>query len=291
MMMSAQRDLDGIVTTLCRISRDQSADPYQILQWPESLGKDQWCFTPEFISIGALPEYERLSEQERKRLSFYEAVNFFSLNIHGEKALIEGLAKNLYRRHDPFVSPYLHHFLAEENRHMTLFGEFCTRYAGKIYPDKKMAVPREFADGEEEFLFFIKVMIFEEVVDVYNRTMADDSRLVPLARQINRLHHVDESRHLAFGRVMAKWLFKRYSPQWSDETLIGIRNCVAAYLEMTWREYYNAEVYRDAGLEDPYGLCERAWARPQARAHRRRINQRVIQYLQESGILWEAPTS
>src|SRR6266705_194388 len=61
-----------------------------------------------------------------------------NLNIHGEKALVEGLARKLYEREKREISPYLHHFLDEENKHMVYFGEFCTRYAGKIYPDKKL---------------------------------------------------------------------------------------------------------------------------------------------------------
>ena len=50
---------------------------------------------------------------------------------------------------DPMLSPYLHHFLDEENKHMIYFGRFCTDYANKIYPDKKLVFPREH-DGADE---------------------------------------------------------------------------------------------------------------------------------------------
>ena len=112
-----------------------------------------------------------------KRLSFCETVNFFSLNIHGEKRLIEGLARRLYRRGMEDLTAYLHHFLDEENKHMVYFGGFCTEYAGKVYPDRKVAFPREYAAGEEDFLFFAQVLIFEEIVDVYNVHLATDERL------------------------------------------------------------------------------------------------------------------
>ncbi len=288
--MLGQKDVSTTVQTLCRVSEDQFADPFETLSWPESLDKAQWCFSPELISIYDMPEYNELSEERKKLLSFYETVNFFSLNIHGEKALIEGLARNLYVRQSPHISPYLHHFLDEENKHMIYFGRFCTYYAGKIYPDFKMAFPREYAPGEEEFLFFVKVMIFEEIVDAYNKSMAVDTRLAPLAREINRLHHVDESRHLAFGRTIVKWLFDNYSGQWPEDTIAGVREYIDAYLLATWREYYNTAVYQDVGFEDPCELRERAFARPAARAQREKVSRQCISYLLDTKILLEEPS-
>src|SRR5262249_21207794 len=155
---------------------------------------------------------------------------------------------------------------------------FCTDYAKKIYPDRKLVFPREHAAGEEEFLFFVKVMIFEEIVDVYNRRMGDDQRLVPIVREINRLHHIDEARHLSFGRAIVKWLFDRYATQWPPDTLGQWRDYVAAYLQSTWREYYNSDVYRDAGIADCYGVQQRAHDSPAARAHRASVTDGCVRY-------------
>ena len=287
--MLEQRGIGSVVTTLCRISEEQFADPYETLVWPPSIDKNEWYFSPELISIYGTPEYNGLSEDQKRLLSFYETVNFFSLNIHGEKALIEGLARNLYARENPRLSPYLHHFLDEENKHMIYFGRFCTYYAGKIYPDKKMMFHREYAPGEEELLFFAKVMIFEEIVDAYNKWMAGDTRVQPLARDINRLHHIDESRHLAFGRSIVKWLFQEYAKQWPPETIEAVRKYIVSYIRSTWLEYYNAAVYADAGLAEPFALRERAFARAEARAHRQKITKRCIEFLMETEILVEEP--
>ena len=32
---------------------------------------------------------------------------------------------------------------------MVYFGTFCNRYAGKIYPERKLAFPREYAPGDD----------------------------------------------------------------------------------------------------------------------------------------------
>ena len=198
------RDFSSTVEKLCNASRRNYVNPYDHIQWPESLDQDQWFFSSELLSLYGTPLYRDMTEEQKKRLSFYETVNFFSLNIHGEKALVEGLAHRAYRSNMESVTPYLHHFLDEENKHMVYFGGFCQRYAGKVYRDRKLMFPREYAPGEEDFLFFAKVLIFEEIVDVYNMAMAKDSRLPAIVRRINLAHHLEESRHLAFGRLFVK---------------------------------------------------------------------------------------
>ena len=278
-----------IVDKLCEASRKQFVNPYEYLEWPKQLNAEQWCTSPELISLYGTEAYETLNEAQRKQLSFYEAVNFFSLNIHGEKSLVEGLAQRVYRKSNDVITPYLHHFLDEENKHMVYFGGFCTKYGGKVYPDRKMAVPRECAPGEEDFLFFTKVMLFEEIVDVYNLRMSSDERLVPIARQINLIHHREEARHLVFGREIVKRLFDHYASTWSAETLQGIREYLGGYLVTTWKEYYNPDVYKDANLQDPYGLQQQAFSHERCRSHRRQVSEKCLRYLVEHGILEREP--
>ena len=92
----------------------------------------------------ASPAFAALDDAQRKRLSFYELAGFFSLILQGERPLLEGMSHRLYTLEKRLpVLEYLHHFLDEENKHMVMFGEFCHRYIGKVYPEKKIALPRE----------------------------------------------------------------------------------------------------------------------------------------------------
>jgi hypothetical protein len=279
----------GSVEKLCSASVRDYINPYSYIEWPETLATDQWCTTPELISLFGTPFYDDLSPAEQQRLSFYEAINFFSLNIHGEKSLIEGLAQRLYRKGNDVVSPYIHHFLDEENKHMIYFGGFCVRYANKVYPDRKMVFTRDYEAGEEDFMFFGKVLIFEEIVDVYNKRMAKDERLAPIIRQINFLHHRDESRHLAFGRLLVRDMFEQYSPQWSKETRERIAEYLKNYLLATWKEYYNPAAYKDAGLKNAFDVQEQALQIDATRKHRNEVSAGCIRFLMETGILLEQP--
>ncbi|HWB70605.1 MAG TPA: diiron oxygenase, partial [Egibacteraceae bacterium] len=123
---------------LSAVSRRSYQNPYSAIAWPHRLDRRQWFTSPELISLYATPLWEAMTERQRMELSFWEAVNFYSLNIHGEKALMEGLARRLYSPALAELAEYLHHFLDEENKHSVWFGTFCRRYAGKIYADKKV---------------------------------------------------------------------------------------------------------------------------------------------------------
>jgi hypothetical protein len=280
-------ELAETVRRLSAASQRAYQNPYEAIVWPDDLGRDQWFTSPELVSLYGTPWWDELDDQGRKTLSFWEAVNFFSLNIHGEKILMEGLAHRLYQPDLEEATEYLHHFLDEENKHSVWFGTFCTRYAGKVYPDRKVAFPREYGEGEEDLLFFAKVSIFEEVVDRYNLTMGRDERLAGVARQINANHHAEETRHLVFGRRIVADLWQRWAPTWSPEVVAGVRAHLGAYVNITWREFYNPDVYRDAGLDDPWAVARDAWDHPAARAHRDAITRFCLRPLVAAGVLAE----
>ncbi len=283
------RSLESLAHKLCRLSRDNMMDVFSAIRWPNNLPDSAWFMSPELLSVTGTDWGHQYDEETLKKLSFFEAVNFFSLNIHGERLLIEGLAKRIYRRSSGQVAEYLHHFIDEENKHMYYFGRYCQQYAGKIYPDRKLSLPRDFARGEEDVLFFANVLIFEEIVDVYNRTSGRDARVEPISRELNRLHHFEEARHLAFGRKILADLYREYAPQWRAQVHSRVRQSLVAFLQATWGEFYNPAVYADMGWPDPYRMRREIYQSRAARDHRYRVSGGVINILRELGLFEEVP--
>jgi hypothetical protein len=279
-----------IATRLTGASRRKIWDVYKAFDWPAALDPACWYMPPELVSIFGTPLFESLDDLQRRRLSLFEIGNFFSLVLQGERPLVQGLVHRLYAKSsDREVTEYLHHFVDEENKHMVMFGEFCHRYVGKVYPEKKIALARDYAKGEEEVAFYCKVMVVEELGDYYNVMIERDERVDPLVRQINRVHHVDEARHLAFGRIHLAELFARYASGWSPETLAGFRAWLAEYLRASWGDFYNPQMYRDAGLPEPYGVRQMALSHPACAAHRQRVSAKLVNYFVKHGILAEEP--
>jgi hypothetical protein len=268
---------------LSRVSARTFQNPYTALDWPDAIdaGTD-WFTSPELLSLHSTGYWDELTEPERRLLSFLEAANFYSLNIHGEKGLMSGLAARLYRTDLLDVASYLHHFLDEENKHSLYFGGFCTRYA-KVYRSRQVAVGDDRPRDIEDFLFFAKTMMFEEIVDQYNQVQGRDARLHPVARFINDNHHREETRHLVFGRalVSALWL----AADWDAGTRADLGAQLTEFLLASWREYYNPDVYADLGLADPWAVAEDAWASPAQQRHRRQSSARCLGFLVSLGVL------
>jgi hypothetical protein len=243
--------------------------------------------SPELVSLYGTSTWEALDDRSRRRLALLDVANLFSLTLHGERPLVQGLCDQMYSRQDDVVTRYMHHFVDEENKHMMLFSDFCHRYVGKVYPYKKLALPRDHAPREEDVRFFVRALIVEELGLYYNAALAVDERVHDVVRAINRLHRTDESRHVAFGwRVLAE-LVPEVAPRWPEGTLAGLREWVAAYLRHCWADYYNVEVYADAGLPDPLALRKQALAA--GREHRRLASRKVVDGLLRLGLLAAEP--
>lgn len=277
-------------TRLSRASVKKLWNVYGDIAWPESVDiGGEWFMTPELVSLYGTPAWDALDETGRKRLSFYDLVNFFSLTLHGERPLVQGLCNQMYARQNAEVTEYIHHFLDEENKHMVMFGEFCSRYAGKVYAQKKLVVPKTYAKGEEDVTFFIKVLIVEELGDYYNVMMQRDASIAPISREINRIHHADEARHIIFGRRLLAELWNEHAPKWQPETLTGLRTWLAGYLKASWNDFYNPTAYKDAGIADAYDARQAALAAECCREHRRRVSRKLVDYFIDTGILEAEP--
>jgi hypothetical protein len=136
-------------------------------------------------------------------------------------------------------------------------------------------------------LFFARIFIFEEIAVSHNAAMSHDERLAGIARAINRFHHVEEVRHLRFGRAVLRDLWARFSPQWSEDVVERVRAELIGFLRVTWLQYYNSAVYQDAGIPDPFRLRVAAFEHPASRRRRADLSDRCIRFFKSNDILKE----
>jgi len=280
-----------LAVRLTDLSREQFWNVYTEFDWPEALDPSLYTMPPELCSLYGTELWDGLDEAQRRKLSLYEIGNFFSLTLQGERPLVAGLSDRLYsKRMTSEATEYLHHFIDEENKHMIMFGIFLNKYLGKVYPEKKISLPREWAKGEEEVAFFCKVLVVEEIGDYYNVKMMLDDSIEPIVKQINWVHHRDESRHLGFGRRHLTELAEHWLPKWSDETRHGFSEWLTAYVKSSWADFYNPTMYKDAGLDEPYQVRKMALAHPATAAHRDKASKKLLNIFVRLGLLEERPS-
>jgi hypothetical protein len=274
----------ALAQRLAEASARPGRDPYDDIAWPPARDAQAWYFSPELVSLHGTAAWDALDEAARRNLAFYEAVNFFSLNVHGETRLLAGLEGSAAARGDDAVAGYLRCFHAEEAKHRDGFARFCNAYAGGVYPDRSIALAPAWAGEDAELVFFARVLVFEEFVDNYNARMARDQRLAPVAMQINRAHHLEESRHLAFGRAWLARLVAEGHARWRAGAADAIALDLADFRDALWRDLFSLQAWRDAGLGDAYALRLAALADPRVRARERAMFERVDGFLRELGL-------
>jgi hypothetical protein len=264
--MHERRFDQRLLTRLTALSRRNHYNPYGRFDWPEEIDRSQlWCDENLLTTYGT-DLHEKLDEKHLIALSHWECINFFSLNVHGIKGALEFVVRCMYKAKYSDLSEYLHVFMAEENAHMWFFAKFCLDYAGKIYPTMPMpqGVARE--PLESDLYMFASTLIFEEYVDFYNRKVGSNTKVPSIVREVNYQHHVDESRHISFGREVVKCLYEEIVAR--DETgqaVARIRRTIERIFGYFIGLMYCPQVYDDAGLVGASGLAGAAAVRNRLR--------------------------
>jgi hypothetical protein len=271
----ARAVLDELASKLGRLSDERAAPAFARLQFPDRLDAVRPVLPTRLVSLDGHLAYEELDVATRWRLGLLETVNFFSLNIHGEQALVAELANSLYQAgslgETYAVSRYLQHFIHEENSHTYMLAEFCTRYYGGVMPDVAYRLDNPaLSRVGEQLLFLSRAYVLETFLDGVNRVSLHDETLDPTARAIHAAHHHDESRHIAFDTAAIFALICRMTDQGLHGEIATVARMARSYGEYAFSRLLNPWVYRELGLDDPMGLVRDIRASPRwlARKHR-----------------------
>lgn len=285
----AVREIEPVVLDLDRLEQMAESgyyNPYTIFEWPDSIEADKPWMSENLTTLAGTEMWEELTREQQLALTRYEAINFFSLNIHGIRELLSEVVMRIHDRTYEGVSEFLHHFIGEENEHMWFFAQFCLRYGGKLYPPQpalKADSVAHLSPVARELVVFARILIFEEIVDYYNAHMATDPSLPHIAREINRVHHQDESRHVAFGRMLFTNLLGQVVKRDPAEVPV-IAEYLESYLRYSIATLYDPAAYRDAGIPDALALRRRALGHPARTEAHDRVLKRTRSFLSKAGV-------
>jgi len=274
-----------VLARLVALSERGYYNPYQLFQWPERLPEEQYWMSPELMSVHGTSSGAGLTEAQFWQISKWESINFYSLNVHGIRELLLEIVGRIHTPGFELPSEYFHHVIGEENEHMWFFATFCRKYAGKIYPSKSMKFPGTPSLASGNLLVFSKLLILEEIVDFVNQAMASDDRLHPTIRQVNSVHHQDESRHIAFGRQIVAILFEQFARKASPAELSEVDLYLCRYIESSLDSFCTPAVFRDAGIRNYFKFRAAVLADPAYHELRSRISKRPTSFLGDLGVI------
>lgn len=278
------RRFQEVLDRLTRMSERDYYDPYKLFRFPDSLPEDRYWMSPELMSVHGTAFRETLGEEQLWRLSRWESINFYSLNVHGIRELLIEIVTRIHTAGFERPSEYFHHLIGEENEHMWFFATFCLKY-GHIYPDKSLRLPApDEYPAAANMLVFARLLIFEEIVDYFNQRMGADERLDATIRQVNHIHHQDESRHIAFGHQVVALLHEQLRSELPEEALHGIERHLKQYMARSVDSLCTPAMFRDAGVPEPYQARRAVLEDPAYQERERAILKRSLNFMVGEGI-------
>ena len=268
---------------LLRSTAARAYDPDLDIDWDAPLVEGAPFMRPERCSLYGTEIWERMTEQERLTLTRHEAASVASVGLWFEHVLIRMLAKIAYNG-DP-TSQHVQYTLAEiaeECRHSTMFAKMIQKMGVPAYG----VVPRVHTLGKVlPFLARGEViwgatLLGEEIPDRLQRELVEDDRIQPLMRMVNRIHIMEEARHIGFAREeLARELAR--TPRW----LRPLRKALLAHIAfIISRSLIHPDVYRSVGL-DPKKTRKIALRNPHHQRTLRWAGEKIVATFDDAGLI------
>ena len=268
---------------LLRSTAARAYDPDLDIDWDAPLPPDAPFMKLERCSLYGTELWERMSREEQLTLSRHEAASVASVGLWFEHILIRMLAKIAYDG-DP-TTPRIQYALAEiaeECRHSTMFARMITRMGVPAYGVSPRVhrlgrILPFLAHGE---VIWGATLLGEEIPDRLQREMVDDEEIQPLMRMVNRIHIMEEARHIGFARdELAKEVVK------TPRLLRPVRKALLAHIAfIVSRSLINPEVYRSVGL-DPRQARKIALGNPHYQQTLRWAGEKLVAVFDDAGLI------
>jgi hypothetical protein len=230
---------------LIAASQRHTHDPFQEIEWDIPIDDSAYHLPPEMLSLYATAAWEQMTETERIEYSRHETAAMFAAGIWFENALMQIVLRHLTEIDvtDP-THRYLLIEVADECRHSAMFGEYIRRAGTPSYRPDRPVIIDDTHSGR--LLSYLLILAIEELLDFANRAAMRDDRVHPVARQISRLHVLEEARHVSF----AKSYLAETWPTLDDEERQTVRGAAAVLVADVVSLSLNPDVFSQLGIDN-----------------------------------------
>ena len=273
--VTAERLLDSSVRN--------SYQPDLDVDWDAPLVEGKGFMPEERVSLYDTELWERLTPEQRVELAKHEIGSITSVGLWTEILLMQLLAR--YAADLDPRNPHTHYALTEigdETRHAIMFGKGLSRLGLPAYGPPRIvrSLSKFFGAVIGGPAMFASVLVVEETTDRLQRSMLDDDDIQPFIRMINRIHVVEEARHVRYAREeLVRGMESLSRP------MLELHRFVTAVVAYTIVDIMvHPGVYKVVGL-DPKAAREVARANPHHQETRRWMAEKIVEFLSEVGMI------
>jgi hypothetical protein len=241
---------------LIAASERMTLDPFTEVDWSVPIDDSAYHLPPEWLPLYGTTAWEAMSEPERIAYSRHEHSALSAAGIYFENQLMQQVLRHLLEV--PVTSPahrYLLVEIADECRHSMMFGEYIRRAGTPTYaPSKDAGAVDAIADVPgQRALGYLLILAVEELLDAANRATMKDDRMHSVARQIAKIHVVEEARHVSFAKTYLSEIW----PTLGDEEHESVRALAPIAVGVVADLTVNADVYAELGIENGEEIARR----------------------------------
>jgi len=273
--VTAERLLDSSVRN--------SYQPDLDVDWDAPLVEGKGFLPAERVSLYGTELWEGLTPEQRIELAKHEIGSITSVGLWTEILLMQLLAR--YAADLDPRSPHTHYALTEigdETRHAIMFGKGLSRLGLPAYGPPRLvrSLSKLFGAVIGGPAMFASVLVVEETTDRLQRSMLDDDDIQPFIRMINRIHVVEEARHVRYAREeLVRSMESLSRPALELHRFV---TAVVAYTVVDIMVHPGA--YAAVGL-DPRQAREVARANPHHHETRRWLAEKIAEFLTDVGMI------
>ncbi|AHH94377.1 AurF N-oxygenase family protein [Kutzneria albida] len=277
------QDRERTAERLLNSSARNSYDPEVDIDWDAPLAPGKYYLSPQHCSLYGTELWQRMDLAQRIELSKHELASIASVGIWFEVILMELLVRQSYT--DDPLSRHVQYALtevADECRHSVMFARMIEKIGAPAYGPEPTArrLGSFFKATASGPAMFAGILVGEEIPDAFQRAWMNDESVQPLVRMVNRIHVIEEARHVRYAREEVR----RRVPRLSRTALAWHRGMLARLAYVVVRSLIHPDVYRSVGL-DPVRARGIARANPHHRETLRWAGTKLIAFLDEHRLI------
>jgi hypothetical protein len=276
-------DRQEISTRLLGSAAKKSYDPVVDIDWDAPTPSDLYGLSPEWSSLYGTPMWNGLTEDQRITLTTHEMCSISGVGIWFECLLMQLMLRDIYG--DDPAQPHVQWALteiADECRHSVMFARTAEKLGVPSYqpPPGILRLGKMFAATGDGPSAYAAILVAEEILDIFQRDLMKDERVLPIIRAGSQIHVVEEARHMRFAREE----IARRTPRLSWFQLRKHRTVVASVAAIVADNLVQPGVYAAVGL-DPVEAKAAARANQHYADKLREAAGGLVSFLREVGLV------